>query len=166
MVRLSGIFQEQSYYSVSFIVKDLKGERMRIKLDEGAFEPIHAHREDAGVDLRTPEEFIIQPHDSHVINTGVHVDLPVGTYGKIESKSGLNVKHGIVSLGGVIDSGYTGSIVVKLYNMSDEEYHFRAGDKVAQMIIQPCVVVNSIIVVDEIIKETDRGDSGFGSSGR
>lgn len=69
---------------------------MKIKLDDGAFVPVRAHETDAGLDLRTPKGFTIFPHDSAVTDTGVHVQLPHGTYGKLESKSGLNVKRDIV----------------------------------------------------------------------
>ena len=137
---------------------------MRIKLDEGAYEPLRAHPTDAGLDLRTPKEFTIRPHDSYTIDTGVHVELPTGTFGQLFSKSGLNVKHSIVSLGGTIDEGYIGSIVVKLYNMGDDEYHFRAGDKIVQLVIMP-YRNPEIEYVDEL-SESDRGSDGFGSSGR
>lgn len=137
---------------------------MRIKLDEGAFEPVRAHTTDAGLDLRTPKEFTIRPHDSYTIDTGVHVEFPHGWYGELASKSGLNVKHSIVSGGGVLDEGYIGSIVVKLYNLGDEEYHFRKGDKIVQMILKPYIAPN-IEYVDEL-SESDRGSDGFGSSGR
>ena len=137
---------------------------MRVKLDEGAFEVVRAHPTDAGLDLRTPIEFTIQPHDSYVIDTGVHVELPEGTFGQLFSKSGLNVKHSIVSLGGTLDEGYTGSIVVKLYNEGDEEYHFRAGDKIVQLVILNYITPD-IEYVDQL-SETDRGSQGFGSSGR
>lgn len=144
--------------------KDLKGEEMKIKLDNGAFEPVRAHKTDAGLDLRTPIEFTIQPHDSYVIDTGVHVELPEGTFGQLFSKSGLNVKRNIVSLGGTIDEGFTGSITVKLYNEGDEEYHFRAGDKIVQMVIMPYLAPEIEYV--EGLSETERGNQGFGSSGR
>ncbi len=137
---------------------------MNIKLDKGAFEPVRAHSTDAGLDLRTPIEFTIQPHDSYTIDTGVHVELPEGTFGQLFSKSGLNVNHSIVSLGGTVDEPYRGSIVVKLYNEGDEEYHFRAGDKIVQMVIMP-YLAPEIQYVDEL-SETDRGNAGFGSSGR
>lgn len=137
---------------------------MDIKLDKGAFEPVRAHSTDAGLDLRTPIEFTIQPHDSYTIDTGVHVELPEGTFGQLFSKSGLNVKHNIVSLGGTVDEPYRGSIIVKLYNEGDEEYHFRAGDKIVQMVIIP-YLAPEIQYVDEL-SETDRGNAGFGSSGR
>ena len=91
---------------------------MKIKLDAGAFMPLRAHETDAGLDLRSPFDCVVPARGSAVIDTGVHVQLPLGTAGMLKSKSGLNVKHGITSEG-VIDVGYTGSIVAKLYNHSD-----------------------------------------------
>lgn len=137
---------------------------MKIKLDNGAYMPIRAHATDAGLDLRIPSDAVILEGDSLVVDTGVHVELPCGYCGKIEGKSGLNVNHGVVSLGGVIDEGYTGSIVVKLYNLSCERYDFKAGDKIAQLIIQPYIAPE--IEVVNALGDTARGDRGFGSSGR
>ena len=137
---------------------------MKVVLDNGAYEPVRAHDTDAGLDLRTPIEFTIRPHDSCVIDTGVHIELPRGTFGQLFSKSGLNVKRSIVSLGGTIDEGYTGSITVKLYNEGDEEYHFRPGDKIVQLVIMP-YLAPEIEYVNEL-GNTDRGDNGFGSTGK
>ena len=137
---------------------------MKIKLDEGAFEPVRAHAQDAGLDLRAKERVKIWPGFSASIDTGVHVELPHGFYGKIESKSGLNVKHDIVSCGGVVDEGYTGSIVVKLYNLGIHAHTFEPGDKVAQLVIQP-YIAPELEYVDEL-SDTDRGGNGFGSTGK
>lgn len=137
---------------------------IKITLDSGAFLPERAHLTDAGLDLRTPVSKTVWPGDSVEFDTGVHIELPPGTYGKIESKSGLNVKRGIVSCGGVIDEGYTGSIVVKLYNFGREAYQFEAGDKIAQLIIQPYLAPE--LELTSSLSETDRGENGFGSTGR
>lgn len=137
---------------------------MKIMLDPGAFAPTRAHAHDAGLDLRAKERVKLWPGMSACIDTGVHMELPSGYYGKIESKSGLNVNHDIVSCGGVIDEGYTGSIVVKLYNFGSEAYVFEPGDKVAQIVIQP-YIAPEIEVVEEL-SETDRGSDGFGSTGK
>ena len=136
---------------------------MRVVLEPWACMPIRGHADDAGLDLRTPEDVLVKSMSSATIDTGVHVELDKNTFGKLESKSGLNVKHGIVSLGGVIDCGYTGSIVVKLYNFG-EDYQFHAGDKIVQMIIQPCIIP-ALEVVDSL-EDTERSDSGFGSTGK
>lgn len=138
--------------------------KIKVMLDAGAYMPEKAHEADAGYDLRTPKTVTLKPGRSVLIDTGVHMAIPEGWYGKLESKSGLNVKHDIVSLGGVIDSGFVGSIRVKLYNMGDYEYFFCAGDKVAQLILQPCG--NAEMVQVDALEETERGDRGFGSTGR
>ena len=137
---------------------------MKVKLLSGAKMPTRSHDGDAGLDLYARNSATIYPKESVVFDTGVCVELPHGTFGKIESRSGLNVKHGVVSCGGVIDHGYTGSIVVKLYNLSDKPYHINAGDRIAQMIIQPYVQVDLEEVYE--LGETDRGKAGIGSSGR
>lgn len=126
--------------------------------------PERAHSTDAGLDLRTPREVYIKPGTSVSIDTGVHIALPHGTFGKLESKSGLNVMHNIVSCGGVIDENYTGSVRVKLYNLGDEAYFFEKGDKIIQLIVQPCLYEECELVSS--LEETDRGADGFGSTGR
>ena len=137
--------------------------KMKIMLEPTAFMPVRAHETDAGLDLRSRWHTLIPAHGSAEFDTGVHIELPHGWYGKIESKSGLNVKHGVVSLGGTIDEPYRGSIVVKLYNMSDEDYVVNAGDKVAQLVIMP-YLAPKLEVVDEL-SETERGANGWGSTG-
>ena len=139
---------------------------MRIKLDEGASLPTRAHPTDAGMDLYAREIKVIPARGSATFDTGVHIELPQGTVGMLKSKSGLNVKSGIISEG-VIDVGYTGSIVAKLYNLSDKPYKVNAGDKITQLVIMPYVAPDlyGIEIVDEL-DATDRGDNGFGSSGR
>lgn len=133
-------------------------------LDDGAFMPVKGHAEDAGIDLRTPDVVVLRRGESAVIDTKVRMDIPDGYYGKIEGKSGLNVKHSIVSLGGVIDAHYVGTIFVKLYNLGDEDYRFQAGDKVAQLIIQPCATPK--LELTYIQDDSPRGDAGFGSTGK
>lgn len=137
---------------------------MKIVLDEGAYMPERAHETDAGLDLRTPKRVVLPSHSSCVIDTGIHIELPRYTFGKLESKSGLNVKNDIVSCGGVIDEGYTGSIKVKLYNFGHIPYVFERGDKVIQLIIQPYISPKLELV--ESLDETERGNNGFGSTGR
>ncbi len=139
-------------------------EYMKYYVEDGGFDPVRGHYADAGMDLRTPEDIVIREHDSAIIHTKVHVEIPFGYYGKLESKSGLHVKHDIVCLGGTIDSGYTGEIVVKLYNLGHELYKFKAGDKIVQMIIQPCVLEEWENDTD--FDETERGNGGFGSTGK
>lgn len=136
---------------------------MKIKLDAGAKIPTRAHETDAGLDLYARETKTILARGNAVFDTGVHVELPHGTTGFLKSKSGLNVKHGLTSEG-VIDVGYTGSIVVKLYNNSDEDYTVNAGDKISQLVIIP-IYTPEIELVDEL-EEKGRGNNGFGSTGK
>ena len=146
---------------------------IKIKLDEGAILPTRAHETDAGLDLYTPVDVAVErckwtPSEgltvgSATIDTGVHIEIPKGYVGFIKSKSGLNVKHGLTA-DGVIDSGYTGSVVVKLFNHTSVTHHFNAGDKIAQLVLLP-IITPDLEVVDEL-EDTERGDGGFGSTGR
>ena len=134
------------------------------QLDEGAYMPERAHRLDAGLDLRSPVDVLVPcSGGSAIIDTGVHVQLPPDSVGMLKSKSGLNVKHGIVSEG-VIDCGYDGSITVKLYNHSDTAYQVKRGDKISQLVILP-VLRPTPVQVDKI-EGGERGNNGFGSTGR
>ena len=137
---------------------------MKIMLDKGAYMPVRGHSTDAGMDLRTPVAFGIHPGHSATIDTGVHVEIMPGLVGMLKSKSGLNVKKGIVSEG-VIDAGYTGSIVVKLYNHGYEDVWFEPGDKITQLVLMPVYIPDELLVVDKF-DETERGNGGFGSTGR
>ena len=136
---------------------------MNIILDNGAFMPEFAHKTDAGADLRSPVEAVVPAHGSVVIDTGVHVEIPEGYVGILKSKSGLNVKHDLIGTG-TIDSGYSGSIRVKLYNLGDIDYQILRGDKIIQMVILPCGYCE-FTQVDKF-PETERGDGGFGSTVR
>lgn len=138
-------------------------EMIKIKLENGAYAPERAHPTDAGLDLKARETKVVPARGSSKFDTGVHIELPHGTTGFLKSKSGLNVKHGITSEG-VIDVGYTGSIVVKLYNHSDKDYTVNAGDKISQLVILPIYTPRLELVTE--LDETDRGDGGFGSTGR
>ena len=136
--------------------------KMKIKLDPGAKMPTRAHEDDAGLDLYSPVDVIIYGDDSATIDTGVHVEIPKGYVGMIKSKSGLNVKHNLTSEG-VIDCGYTGSIVVKLYNHGRCAVPIAAGQKISQLVILP-ILLPDLELVDDL-NDTERGSGGFGSSG-
>lgn len=149
---------------------------MRIKLDEGAKMPTKAYNTDAGFDIYSREDKIVPARGSAIFDTGVHIDLPIIkvfdgffaydeflTAGFLKSKSGLNVKHNIVSEG-VIDMGYANSIVAKLYNLGDTDYEVKKGDKITQLCIVPILPVR-LELVDEL-DGGERGNNGFGSSGR
>lgn len=136
---------------------------MKIKLDNGAYMPTRAHATDAGLDLYARDTKVIPAHGSAIFDTGVHVELPTHTAGLLVSKSGLNTKHDLTSTG-LIDVGYTGSIKVKLYNHGDADYTVHAGDKISQLVVISILTPHMVKV--DVLAETDRGDHGFGSSGR
>ena len=141
------------------------GNNMKIILDVGAYLPTYAHDADAGMDLRTPVAFIVPAHGSYTVDTGVHIQIPVGQVGFIKSKSGLNVKGGLTATG-VVDSGFSGSIRVKLYNHSNDDYMFSRGDKITQLVLLYIAKPENGFEVVDHFEETDRGDNGFGSTGR
>jgi dUTP pyrophosphatase len=137
--------------------------KLKVILDEGAKMPTRAHETDAGLDIYARETQIISARDSAKFDTGVHIEIPAGYVGFLKSKSGLNVKHGITSEG-VIDAGYTGAIVAKLYNNSGYDYKVNAGDKITQLVLLP-IITPELEQVDGF-DETERGANGFGSSGK
>ncbi len=139
--------------------------KMKVRLLSGATLPKRAHLNDAGLDLYARNSATIYPKESVVFDTGVCVELPHGTFGMVANRSGLNIKHSIVCGGvGIVDEPYRGSIIVKLYNLGFEPYRVNAGDRIAQMIVLPYVYVD-LEEVDELT-DTDRGESGIGSTGR
>lgn len=145
---------------------------IKVALDPGAIMPTKAHEFDAGFDLYAKEDFEVTEKSEGYLNcgyaihdTGVHIEIPEGYVGFLKSKSGLNVKHDITGEG-VIDAGYTGSIVVKLYNHGKFPHKFKKGDKIIQLVILPINTDNLVLVDISDFNETERGSAGFGSSGK
>lgn len=136
---------------------------MKIKLEPWAICPTRAHETDAGLDLYAAEDQEVPACGSAIFDTGVHVQLPPFTAGMIVSKSGLNFKRDIVS-DGLIDIPYRGSIRVKLYNQGQKSYTVKRGDKISQLVVVD-IHLPTLQIVDEL-DETDRGNNGFGSTGR
>ena len=139
---------------------------MKYKVYAGGYPLERAHFDDAGIDIRTPESFMLYPRHSIVIDTRVAVQIPVGYFGKLESKSGLNVNHSIITTGGVVDSGFRGTIKVKLYNFGDETYSFAQGEKISQLVLIPVLLADLEQVEELDSSESGRDDNGFGSTGR
>lgn len=133
-------------------------------LTETAKVPSFAHDTDAGMDFFADEEVTIAPGERVVISTGIAMAIPVGFVGLIWDKSGVSTKKGLKTLAGVIDAGYRGEIKIGLVNVGSDEQAFVAGDKIAQMLIQK-VEQPKIEVVDEL-SDTERGEGGFGSTGK
>lgn len=133
-----------------------------VQLDPSGYCPTRAHKTDAGLDLKTPIACRVPARSLLKVDTGVHIAIPDGYWGLVISKSGL-MANGITSRG-VIDSSYRGTIQVVLYNHSDEDKLFSAGDKISQLIILPCVTPEPYMV--STLDDTERGAGGFGSTGR
>jgi dUTP pyrophosphatase len=136
---------------------------IKIKLDQGAIAPSRAHPWDGGLDLFAMEDEIIPVQNRRTFDTGLHIQIPEGFVGLIRSRSGMMVRHGILT-DGTIDAHYTGPIKVCLFNHGLVEYPVHAGDKIAQLVIVPCMLPRLELV--DSLEETDRGDNGFGSTGR
>lgn len=134
------------------------------KLNENAKVPNFAHDDDAGMDLFCSEEITLESHVPTQVSTGIALEIPEGHVGLIWDKSGLSHKFALKTLGGVIDSGYRGEIKVGMFNLGKESHIFNVGDKVAQILIQK-VEHPEILEVDEL-DNTERGEGGFGSTGK
>jgi len=124
----------------------------------------YAYPGDAGLDLYSCEDYLLQPGERHTFGLGIALEIPFGYAGLIWDKSGLAAKHGLTTLAGVIDANYRGECKVVLINTSQEPYQIKEGDKIAQLLIQKVEEVK----IKEVKKlsETSRKDGGFGSSGR
>lgn len=136
---------------------------MKIMLDSGAKMPTRGHPWDAGLDLYAKESGYIRVNNSNTFDTGVHVQIPEGYVGFVKSRSGMMCNHGITT-DGTIDAHYTGPIRVCLFNRGGNKYYVHAGDKIAQLVIVKCEFPDLELV--DHLEETDRGDGGFGSTGR
>lgn len=128
--------------------------------------PKYAKPGDAGADLKASGAGSIAPGGRALVPTGIQIALPDGYVGLVHPRSGLAVKHGITVLNtpGTIDSGYRGEIQVPLLNTSDEEFVFERGERIAQLVIQSFEKAEFVEV--ERLPGTERGEGGFGSSGR
>lgn len=132
------------------------------ELDHNAYSPVRAHDNDAGFDLMCKEDQILEPNKANNIDTGVHVLIPEGYVGLLCPRSSFNIK-GIGTPIGVIDAGYTGSIRVVLEPFNVTKVF--KGNKIAQLVILPLPKI--VMVEGKVIGvKTDRGDRGFGSSGK
>lgn len=133
------------------------------KLHPEAKLPSYGYPTDAGMDFFTLDEVVLQPGEQKLIPTGLAIDLPKGYVALFWDKSSLSSQKGLKSLGGVIDSGYTGEIKIILINLSKDTQIIPKGAKFIQLLIQP-VEHCEVGFIDEINAE-GRGSGGFGSTG-
>lgn len=138
------------------------------KLSNTAIVPTKGSEYAAGLDLYADlkEAIQVNPGDTLKVPTGIAMSIPNGLFGAIYARSGLATKQGLAPANkvGVIDSDYRGEIVVVLYNQSPIPQVVHPGDRIAQIVIQPYIDYE-IDIVDEL-DETERGESGFGSTGK
>jgi dUTP pyrophosphatase len=133
------------------------------KLDKDARLPVYGHSGDAGLDLFSAVDFVLQTGEIHPVPTGIQVEIPRGYVGLIWDKSGVSLK-GVHRLAGVVDSGYRGEVKVVMVNLSREAYVIDRGMKIAQLLIQPVMEVE--VVEAEDLNDSSRGEGGFGSTGK
>jgi dUTP pyrophosphatase len=143
--------------------------KIQCQVQPDAILPQRAHRTDAGADLFAwfPEGAArwieIYPGEQKLVDTGIAVKIPEGFVGLIynrssQGKKGITIPHSV----GVIDSDYRGNLKVLLKNISDDPYKIDAGDRIAQLVIQPVQIVDFV----DSWNDTQRGTGGFGSTGQ
>lgn len=143
------------------------GKTMKIlvkKLHPDAKIPRFAHEGDAGMDLYSVESLILAPMQRVSCRTGIAIQLPRGYVGLVWDKGSVSHKGGVKTLGGVMDSNYTGEYQIGLVNLGSEPYEIAIGQKIAQLLIQP-VEEPEVSIVEEL-HETSRGHRAFGSTGK
>jgi dUTP pyrophosphatase len=136
------------------------------RLDPGLPAPGYAHLGDAGADLMTTRDVVLEPGERQLVPTGIAIVLPIGYAGFVHPRSGLAARSGltIVNTPGTIDSGYRGEIKVCLLNTDRREpIHLHRGDKIAQLVVQQVARVRFTEV--EQLPDSDRGAGGYGSTG-
>lgn len=140
-----------------------------VKTHEDAVLPQPKHPDpltgDSGYDVTAVCDAVVPAGGSAVVPVGLQLaDVPPGVWIRIESRSGMNFRHKVSAFPGVIDNQYRGSMDVQLNNRSDVDYHVKKGDRIAQLVLYPLIVVDT--AWSDQVTSTDRGDKGFGSSGR
>ena len=128
--------------------------------------PAKAHADDAAWDIRSRENMVLPVGRSVLVPTGVFMEIPVGFEVQVRPRSGLALKHDLMLTNspGTIDSGYRGEVGVIMYNGGNQEFVISRGDRIAQMVV--CKLPNVQLVATDSLSESDRGEGGFGSTGR
>lgn len=125
--------------------------------------PTRAFPTDAGLDIYAMHGGIVRAGQAATFNTGVHIQLPKGTAGVMLPKSGLMTRRDLLTFG-VVDEGYTGEVLIHMFNLSKQDYNVHAGDKLTQLLVIP-VLYEPVEIVNEL-DAGERGNTGFGSTGR
>jgi len=126
--------------------------------------PVKNHDNDTGMDVTSIEDITIPARGSAIVDVGLKFAyIESGFWVKVEGRSGLGFKHGIMPHSGIIDEGYRGDAGIKLYNLTDVDYSVKAGERIAQFVIYANYPVE---VSEGSVVDSDRGEKGFGSSGK
>ncbi|PVF95741.1 deoxyuridine 5'-triphosphate nucleotidohydrolase [Serendipita vermifera] len=133
------------------------------RLNENARLPTRGSALAAGYDLYAGEEKVVPAGGKALVNTGISLAVPVGTYGRVAPRSGLASKHMIATGAGVVDADYRGPLYVLLFNHSDQDFNIAIGDRIAQLILEK--IETPPVLEVESLEETLRGAGGFGSTG-
>ncbi len=133
------------------------------KLHPDAILPRYANPKDAGLDLFSNEEVVLQPNEKKTVKTGIALALPENHVGLVWDKSGIASKLHLHTFAGVIDESYRGELQIVIGNFSAQPYKIEKGQKIAQLLVQPITYAH----IEEVstLNETQRGLGGFGSTG-
>mmetsp|Transcript_32204 Transcript_32204/g.44684 ORF Transcript_32204/g.44684 Transcript_32204/m.44684 type:complete len:168 (+) Transcript_32204:142-645(+) len=139
-------------------------ETLRVKkLSENATIPTRGSAHAAGYDLSSAYDCVVPKRGKYLVKTDISIAIPEGTYARVAPRSGLAWKHSIDVGAGVVDFDYRGNVGVILFNLSEEDFQVKTGDRVAQLILER-IMTPSVVEVDDL-DDTTRGAGGFGSTG-
>ena len=142
--------------------------KVKISMMAGCEEllPAKAHADDAAFDLRSRVDMTVPVNKSTLVPTGVFIELPINYEAQVRPRSGLALKYNITLTNspGTVDAGYRGEVGVIMFNHGPEEFTIKRGDRIAQMVIAELPVVELEVV--KALSDSDRGEGGFGSTGR
>lgn len=137
-----------------------------ITLEPGAKPPVYQTSGAAGMDVHCLEDVVLEPLQRKLVRTGVRIAVPPGFEAQVRPRSGLALRHGLsmVNSPGTIDSDYRGEIAVILINLGSDVVKLEQGERIAQIVV--CPVARAEVKIVAELNETDRGEGGFGSTGR
>ena len=138
---------------------------VKMVVEDDSLTPEYKTSGASGADLRANEDCVLQPLERKLIKTGVSVGIPQGFEGQVRARSGLSAKKGLTLVNGIgtIDSDYTGEILVSIINLSNESQEIHKGDRIAQLVIVP--IIQALFIPVKSLKDTERGEGGFGHTG-
>ena len=138
---------------------------VKMVVEDDSLTPEYKTNGASGADLRANEDCVLQSLERKLIKTGVRVGIPQGFEGQVRARSGLSAKKGLTLVNGIgtIDSDYTGEILVSMINLSNEPQEIHKGDRIAQLVIVP--IIQALFIPVKNLKDTERGEGGFGHTG-